>query len=49
MDSYKGWFDREKLQEIFRVHWESFKDRYCRYRGARYEEAVAKMQGCGES
>jgi lipoprotein-anchoring transpeptidase ErfK/SrfK len=49
MGSYKQWFDREKLKEIFRVHWESFKDRYPRYREDRYEEAVAKMLGCGDA
>jgi hypothetical protein len=39
MGSYKQWFDREKLKEIFRVHWESLKDRVPRYREERYEEA----------
>ena len=48
MGSYKGWFDRDKLKEIFRTHWESFKDRYSRYRAKRYEEAVEKMLGCGD-
>jgi len=48
MGSYKQWFGRDRLKEIFRVHWERFKDRYPRYRGARYEEAVAKMLGCGD-
>jgi hypothetical protein len=48
MGSYKGWFDRDKLKEIFRTHWESFKDRYSRYRSKRYEEAVEKMLGCGD-
>jgi hypothetical protein len=49
MGSYKQWFGRDRLKEIFRVHWERFKDRYPRYRGALYEEAVAKMLGCGDS
>jgi len=40
MGSYKEWFDRDKLKEIFREHWQSFKDRYARYRSERYEEAV---------
>jgi hypothetical protein len=48
MGSYKQWFDREKLKEIFRVHWENFKDCYPRYRAERYTEAVAKMLGCGD-
>jgi hypothetical protein len=48
MGSYKQWFDREKLKEIFRVHWESFKNCFPRYREERYEEAVAKMLGCGD-
>lgn len=49
MGSYKQWFDRDRLKEIFKVHWESFKDRYPRYREDRYEEAVAKMLGCGDA
>ena len=48
MGSYKEWFDRDKLKEIFREHWQSFKDRYARYRSERYEEAVEKMLGCGD-
>jgi hypothetical protein len=48
MGSYKEWFDRDKLKEIFREHWQSFKDRYTRYRSERYEEAVEKMLGCGD-
>jgi hypothetical protein len=39
MGSYTQWFDREKLKEIFRVHGESLKDRFPRYREERYEEA----------
>jgi hypothetical protein len=39
MGSYKQWFDRKKLKEIFRVHGESLKDRFPRYREERYEEA----------
>ena len=49
MGSYKEYFDREKLKEIFRAHWESFKGRFPRYRSDRYEEAVKKMLGCGDS
>jgi len=48
MGSYKEWFNRDKLKEIFREHWQSFKNRYARYRSERYEEAVEKMLGCGD-
>ena len=48
MGSYNRWFDRDKLKEIFRTHFESFKDRYSRYRSKRYEDAVKKMLGCGD-
>ncbi len=48
MGSYKQWFDKDELKEIFRVHWETFKGRFSRYRSKRYEEAVKKMLGCGD-
>lgn len=48
MGSYKKWFDRDRLKEIFRAHWEGFKKRHTRYREERYEEAVQKMLGCGD-
>lgn len=48
MGSYKQWFDRDRLKEIFRAHWEGFKDRFPRYGEERYEEAVEKMLGCGD-
>lgn len=49
MGSFRQWFDRERLKEIFRAHWESFKETYSRYRGARYDEVVQKMLGCGDA
>jgi hypothetical protein len=48
MGSYKQWFDRDRLKEIFRAHWEGFKDHFPRYGEERYEEAVEKMLGCGD-
>lgn len=45
MDSNKARFDRDRLKEIFREHWEGFKEQNARYRAARYEEAVQKMLG----
>jgi hypothetical protein len=48
MDSNKARFNRDRLKEIFREHWEVFKERNPRYRAARYEEAVQKMLGCGD-
>lgn len=48
MGSYKQWFDRDRLKEIFRAHWKGFKDRFPRYGEERYEEAVEKMLGCGD-
>jgi hypothetical protein len=42
------WFDRDKLKEIFRTHWESFKETFFRYREDRYDEVVQKMLGCGD-
>jgi len=49
MGSFRQWFDRDRLKEIFRTHWESFKETYSRYRGARYDEVVQKMLGCGDA
>jgi hypothetical protein len=48
MGSFRQWFDRDKLKEIFRTHWESFKETFSRYRAARYDEVVQKMLGCGD-
>jgi RNA binding exosome subunit len=48
MGSFRQWFDRDKLKEIFRIHWDSFKETFPRYRAARYDEAVQKMLGCGD-
>jgi len=48
MGSFGQWFDRDKLKEIFRTHWESFKETFSRYRSGRYDEAVEKMLGCGD-
>lgn len=48
MGSFRQWFDRDKLKEIFRTHWECFQERFCRYRSGRYDEAVQKMLGCGD-
>jgi len=42
------WFDRTKFKDIFRTHWESFKELFPRYRSARYDEVVQKMLGCGD-
>ena len=47
MGSFCQWFDRDKLKEIFRTHWESFKETFFRYREDRYDEVVQKMLGCG--
>jgi len=43
MGSFHQWFDRDKLKEIFRTHWESFKEKFSRYRAARYDEVVKKI------
>ena len=48
MGSFHHWFDRDKLKEIFRIHWEFFKEKFSRYRAARYDEVVKKMPGCGD-
>jgi hypothetical protein len=48
MGIFHQWIDRDKFKEIFRSHWESFKDTYFRYRAGRYDEAVQKMIGCGD-
>ena len=48
MGLFHQWIDRDKFKEIFRTHWESFKETYSRYRAARYDEAVQKMLGCGD-
>jgi len=49
MSSFRQWFDRNKLKEIFRTHWESFKETFSRYREDRYDEVVQKMLGCGDA
>ena len=49
MGSFRQWFDRDKLKEIFRTHWESFKETFSRYREDRYAEVVQKMLGCGDA
>ena len=48
MGSFGQWFDRDLLKEIFRTHWESFKETFSRYRSGCYDEAVQKMLGCGD-
>ena len=48
MGSFRQWFDRNKLKEIFQTHWDSLKETFPRYRAARYDEAVHKMLGCGD-
>lgn len=48
MGSFREWFDRDKLKEVFRTHWETFKETFSRYRAARYDEVVQKMLGCGD-
>lgn len=48
MGSFREWFDRDKLKEVFRTHWETFKETFSRYRVARYDEVVQKMLGCGD-
>src|SRR4030067_1986931 len=49
MSSFRQWFDRDELKEIFRTHWESFKGAFSRYREDRYDEVVQKMLGCGDA
>ena len=49
MGSFRQWFDRDKLKEIFRAHWKSFKETFSRYREDRYDEVVQKMLGCGDA
>jgi len=49
MGSFRQWFDRDNLKEIFRVHWKSFKETFSRYREDRYDEVVRKMLGCGDA
>lgn len=48
MGSFHQWFDRDKLKEIFRTHWEFCKEKFSCYRAARYDEVVQKMLGCGD-
>lgn len=48
MGSFQQWFDRDKLKEIFRTHWDSFKEAFSRYRACRYDGVVQKMLGCGD-
>jgi hypothetical protein len=48
MGIFYQWGDREKFKEIFRTHWESFKEAISRFRDSRYNEAVEKMLGCGD-
>ena len=48
MGSFDQWFDKNKFREIFRAHWDFFKDRFSRYRASRYDKAVQKMLGCGD-
>jgi len=48
MVSFRQWFDRDRLKEIFRTHWESFKETFSRYGEDRYDEVVQKMLGCGD-
>ena len=48
MGSFDKWFDKNKFKEIFRTHWDLFKDSFSRYRAAIYDEAVHKMLGCGD-
>lgn len=48
MGIFYQWGDREKFKEIFRTHWESFKETFSRFRDSRYNEAVEKMLGCGD-
>jgi hypothetical protein len=48
MGSFHQWIDRDKFKEIFRTHWESFKETFSRYRESRYDEVVEKMLGCGD-
>jgi hypothetical protein len=48
MGSFHQWFDRDRLKEIFRTHWGSFKEQFSRYRAARYDDVVKKMLGCGD-
>ena len=45
MGSFHQRFDRDKLKEIFRTHWGSFKEQFSRYRASRYDEVVKKMLG----
>jgi hypothetical protein len=49
MGSFRQWFDRDKLKEIFRVHWKSFQETFSRYGEDRYDEVVQKMLGCGDA
>ena len=48
MGLFQQWFDKDKLKEIFRTHWGSFKEQFFRYRAARCDEVVKKMPGCGD-
>ena len=48
MGLYSQWFDRDKFKDIFRTHWESFKDAISRYQSDRYDKVVQKMLGCGD-
>jgi hypothetical protein len=49
MGLFRPWFDRDKFKEIFQAHWESFKEKFFRYREDRYDEVVQKMLGCGDA
>ena len=40
--------DKEVFRQIFRDHWEAFKERYPRFATSDYDTAVQKMLDCGD-
>jgi hypothetical protein len=40
--------DKKSFKDIFRNHWEKFKQKYSGYNDAHYDQTVQKMLGCGD-
>lgn len=49
MPKNKGKMGKDTLRQIFRDHWEDFKEKNPGYNTPQYDEAVKKMLGCGSS
>ena len=44
----KSSIDKETFKQIFRDHWEDFKNKSPRYRAPYYDEVIKKMLNCGD-